>query len=138
AEGVCRARAGEATSDVKLDGAAAASLAWLPQETILCDRARLKRAIDIDLAEHARLVLAEAIVFGRAGMGDTVDDGFLLDRWRVRRGGRLIHAPAMRLDGAVAARLAQPAVAEGGGARATPLGGPGGAGTTGRVGAPGR
>ena len=30
---------------------------------------------DIDLAEDARVVLAEAIVFGRSGMGETVDDG---------------------------------------------------------------
>src|SRR5262249_3146023 len=77
AEKVYRTLAAEATIDVKLDVAAAASLAWLPQETILFDRARLKRAIDIDLAEDARLVLAEAIVFGRSGMGETVDDSFL-------------------------------------------------------------
>src|SRR5262249_35915962 len=45
------------------------------------------------------------------------------------RGGRLIHAEAMRLDGAVAARLAQPAVAKGGIAVATVLVVPGGEGT---------
>ena len=129
AEKVYRTLAPEAMIDVKLDVAAAASLAWLPQETILFDRARLKRTIDIDLAEDARVVLAEAIVFGRSGMGETVDDGFLLDRWRVRRGGRLIHAEAMRLDGAVAARLAQPAVAKGGIAVATVLVVPGDEGT---------
>src|SRR5262249_57637637 len=117
--------------DGKLSGGAAASVAWLPQETILFDRARLKRTIDIDLAEDARLVLAEAIVFGRAGMGETVDDSFLLDRWRLRRGGRLIHAEAMRLDGAVATRLARPAGAKGGIAVATVLGVPGDEGTAG-------
>jgi urease accessory protein len=129
AEKVYRTLEPDATIDVKLDVGAAASLAWLPQETILFDRARLKRAIDIDLAEDARLLLAEAIVFGRSGMGETVDDSFLLDRWRLRRGGRLIHAEAMRLDGAVAARLAQPAVAKGGIAVATVLVVPGDEGT---------
>jgi len=129
AEKVYRTLAPEATIDVKLNVAAQASLAWLPQETILFDRARLKRTIDIDLAEDARLVLAEAIVFGRAGMGETVDDSFLLDRWRLRRGGRLIHAEAMRLDGAVATRLARPAVAKGGIAVATVLVVPGDEGT---------
>src|SRR5262249_35117127 len=64
AEKVYRTLAPEAAIDVKLTVGAAASLAWLPQETILFDRARLKRTIDIDLAEDARLVLAEAIVFG--------------------------------------------------------------------------
>jgi urease accessory protein len=130
AEKVYRTLEPAATIDVKLDVGAAASLAWLPQETILFDRARLKRAIDIDLAEDARLLLAEAIVFGRSGMGEAVDESFLFDRWRLRRGGRLIHAEAMRLDGAVAGRLAQPAVAKGGIAVATVLVVPGDEGTT--------
>jgi urease accessory protein len=129
AEKIYRTLAPQATIDVKLDVAAAASLAWLPQETILFDRARLKRAIDVDLAEDARLVLAEAIVFGRSGMGEAVHRSFLFDRWRLRRGGRLIHAEALRLDGAVASRLAQPAVANGGIAVATVLVVPGDEGT---------
>jgi urease accessory protein len=54
-------------------------------------------------------------------MGETVADGFLLDRWRVRRGGRLLHAESTRLDGGIAARLAQPAVAKGGVAMANVL-----------------
>ena len=121
AEKVYRTLEAAATIDVKLSVGAAASLAWMPQEMILFDRARLKRAIDIDLAADARLLLAEAIVFGRSGMGEAVHDGFLFDRWRLRRGGRLIHAEAMRLDGAVARKLAQPAVAKGGIALATVL-----------------
>ena len=107
--------------DVKLDVAAGATLAWLPQETILFDRARLSRSIDVSLAPDARLFLAEAIVFGRSGMGETVEEGALIDRWRVRRGGRLIYAETVRLDGAIAERLAEPAVAKGGVAIATVL-----------------
>ena len=61
------------------------------------------------------------MIFGRSGMGETVADGFLLDRWRVRRGGRLLHAETARLDGDVAAKLAQPAVAKGGVAMANVL-----------------
>ena len=121
AEKVYRTLEAAATIDVKLSVGAAASLAWMPQEMIVFDRARLKRAIDIDLAADARLLLAEAIVFGRSGMGEAVHDGFLFDRWRLRRGGRLIHAEAMRLDGAVANKLAQSAVAKGGIALATVL-----------------
>ena len=113
---------GPATAVVaKLSVAAGGELAWLPQETILFDRARLTRTIDVELAADARLVLAEGIVFGRAGMGEAVDEGLLLDRWRVRRGGRLIHAECLRLDGAVAKKLAVPAVANGGIAVATVL-----------------
>jgi urease accessory protein len=121
AEKVYRTLEPDATIDVKLAVGATSSLAWLPRETILFNRARLRRTINIDLAEDARLLLAEAIVFGRSGMGETVDDAGEFDRWHLHRGGRLIHAEAMRLDGAVAAKLAQPAVANGGVAVATVL-----------------
>ena len=78
------------------------------------------------MAVDARLFLAEAIVFGRSGMGEAVEEGALFDRWRVRRGGKLVYAESVRLDGAIAKRLAEPAVAKGGIAVATVLVGPGG------------
>ena len=64
-------------------------------------------------------------MFGRSGMGESVSEGALFDRWRVRRAGRLIYAESVRLDGAIAARLAEPAVAKGGVAIATVLIAPG-------------
>jgi urease accessory protein len=133
AEKVYRTLAPAAAMDVKLEVGAAAALAWLPQETILFDRARFDRTIDIELAADARLLLAEAIVFGRSGMGEAVGDGALFDRWRLRRDGRLVHAEAMRLDGAVTAKLAQPAVANGGIALATVLAVPADEGTAASV-----
>jgi len=125
AEKVYRARDDAATIAVKLDVAAGATLAWLPQETILFDRARLARTIDVTLAPDARIVLSEALVFGRSGMGERVVQGALFDRWRVRRDGRLIYAETVRLEGGIAERLAEPAVANGGVAIATVLAVPG-------------
>ncbi|MGZ3309607.1 MAG: urease accessory protein UreD, partial [Xanthobacteraceae bacterium] len=87
AEKVYRTLDPDATIDVTLTLGAMSSLAWLPQETILFNRARLRRTINIDLAEDARLLLVEAIVFGRAGMGEAVDDAGVFDRWRLHRGG---------------------------------------------------
>jgi urease accessory protein len=121
AEKIYRTLEPDAAIDVTLAVGAGASLAWLPQETILFDRARLKRSIEVDLADDARLVLAEALVLGRSGMGEAVDDGLIFDRWRLRRNGMLIHAEAMRLDGGIAAKLVEPAVAKGGVAVATVL-----------------
>ncbi|CAL8977355.1 Urease accessory protein UreD [Rhodoplanes serenus] len=121
AEKVYRSHGPAAAVAVRLAVGAGARLAWLPRETILFDRARLDRIIEVDLAADARLVLAEAVVFGRAGMDEVVTHGRLVDRWRVRRDGRLLHAEGLRLDGAVAARLAEPAVAAGGIALATLL-----------------
>ena len=53
-----------------------------------------------------RIVLAEAIVFGRSAMGETVDEGKLTDRWRVRRDGQADFRGNARLDGAIAETLA--------------------------------
>ncbi len=135
AEKVYRALGPAAAADVRLTVAAGGALAWLPQETILFDRAKLRRAIEIDLAEDARLLLAEAIVFGRSGMGEAIGECELSDRWRLRRDGRLIHAEALRLDGAAAAKLARPAVGNGGVAVATVLLAPGDEAAAIRVGA---
>jgi urease accessory protein len=121
AEKVYRSLDPDAAIDVKLKVGAGGSLAWLPQETIMFDRARLVRAIDIELAADARLVFLEALVFGRSGMGEIVHQGRLSDRWRVYRAGRIFHAEAMRLEGDVAARLLQCAVTKGAVAVATLL-----------------
>jgi urease accessory protein len=133
AEKVYRSLGPDATIAVKLAVGADASLAWLPQETILFDRARLARSIDVDLAGTASLLLAEAVVFGRSGMGEEVRHGNFLDRWRIRRGGRLAYAETVRLDGEIAAKLKQPAVANGGCAVATILCVPGNAETVAAV-----
>ncbi len=126
AEKVYRSNGPDADMTVRLDLAKAARLVWLPQETILFDRARLSRRIDIDLAEGASLLMAEAVVLGRAAMGEAMNHGFFADRWRVRRGGRLVFADTAWLEGAIAARLIEPAVAAGGIAIATVLIAPGG------------
>jgi len=106
---------------VRIKASAGAMLRWLPQETILFDRARLDRRIDVDLDERAALVLAEAVVLGRSAMGESVEQGELIDRWRVRVGGRLVFAEAVRLTGAIAAKMSERAVAAGGCALATVL-----------------
>ena len=119
AEKVYRSLGDDTAIDVSMTIGEGASLRWLPQETILFDAARLRRTIEIDMAEDATLLAAEAIVFGRTAMDETVVDGALFDRWRVRRGGRLIFADTTRLDGAITATLGQRAIAGGGIAVAT-------------------
>jgi urease accessory protein len=121
AEKIYRSLGPATTVAVKLAVAAGATLRWLPQETILFDRARLFRRIDVEMEEGATLLLAESVVFGRSAMGESVGSGALADRWRVRVGGRLVFAESVRLDGAISKALAEPAVAAGGCAIATVL-----------------
>lgn len=64
-----------------------AHLGWLPQETILFDRARLSRNLDITLGPDASLLLCEMLVFGRAAMGEQVRSLHLEDRISITRVG---------------------------------------------------
>ena len=126
AEKIHRSLAPDTEIAVRLQVGSCGTLAWLPQEMIVFDQVRLKRAIDVDLAPDAHLLLAEAVIFGRSAMGEAVTSGKLLDRWRVRRGGALVFAETVRLDGMVAETLARRAVAAGGVAVASVLKIPGG------------
>jgi urease accessory protein len=75
-----------------------ARLDWLPQETILYEGARLTRSLEVDLADDATFCAVEAIILGREAMGEDARGAILSDTWRIRRGGRLIHAEATRLS----------------------------------------
>jgi urease accessory protein len=121
AEKVYRAEGPAARLTIALKAEARSHLSWLPQETILFDRARVLRRIDIDLAESASLLLCEIVVFGRAAMGERMQTGEFVDRWRLRRGGRLVFAENVRLDGNIGEKLASPAIANGGVAVGTAL-----------------
>jgi urease accessory protein len=116
AEKVYRAPGGAAQLNIALKVAAGAHLGWLPQETILFDRARVHRRFDIDLDDTASLLLCEIVVFGRTAMGERMEQGEFVDRWRLRRGGRLVFAETVRLDGNIGAKFGRSAVAKGGAA----------------------
>lgn len=114
AEKIYRSRDGEPASlRVRLDLGQGASLAWLPQPTILFDQSWLDRRTEASLAGDARLLAAECLIFGRAAMGEDVHRGGCRDVWRVRRDGRLIFADTLRLDGTVADILDRPATLDG-------------------------
>jgi urease accessory protein len=121
AEKIYRSLGADTDIRVKLHVGSGGALAWLPQETILFDRIRLRRSIEADLAPDASLLLAEGVVFGRSAMGETLTQGHFSDRWRVRRAGVLVFAESLRLHGAIAERLDQRAVAGGGVAIASVL-----------------
>jgi len=121
AEKVYRAPGQAAELNIALKVAAGAHLGWLPQETILFDRARVRRRFDIDLDATASLLLCEIVVFGRTAMGERMAQGEFVDRWRLRRGGKLVFAETVRLDGDIGAKLARSAVAKGAAAIGTAL-----------------
>ena len=68
-------------------------------------------------AARLPLTLVESVVFGRAAMGESVASGSFRDRWRIRRGGRLVFAEDVRARGRARAR-SSPARRSAAGARA--------------------
>jgi len=96
AEKVYRALTVPARSATRLKVCAAAKLAWLPQETILFDWARLSRTTEIELTHGAELMALEWLVLGRAAHGEKITGGHIADSWRVRKDGQLIWADSFR------------------------------------------
>lgn len=119
AERIYRSSGGVGRIATRLGLGAGARLDWLPQETILFEGGRLARTLDVEMAGDATLLAVEAVVLGRAAMGERVATGLLSDHWRIRRGGRLVHAEAVHAEGDLAAATAGPATLRGGRAFAT-------------------
>lgn len=119
AEKIYRSQGPDTRIETSLAVAERASLAWLPQESILFSGARLARSLTIDLAADARLVACESVFFGRSAMGEEIVRGSLRDRWRIRREGRLVFADDVRLEGGIAGQLGRPAIGAGARAAAT-------------------
>jgi urease accessory protein len=99
AERIYKRSAGTGRIETSITIADGARLDWLPQETILFDNSSLSRRLSIDVASDATLLAAESIILGRTAMGETIRTIGLADSWRVRRGGKLIFADGLRLDG---------------------------------------
>lgn len=98
---------------VQLNVADTASIHWLPQETILFDRARLKRSMSVDMAASATALLSETIIFGRVAMGETITEAAFTDCWRIKRGGKLVFAENLKLDGDISDFFGKKAIADG-------------------------
>jgi urease accessory protein len=114
AEKIYRTRdADETAVNVRIELGPAARLGWLPQPTILFDRACLDRATLVELAGDACFLGVEMLIFGRAAMGEDVRHGAYRDRWRVRRHDALIFADTFRAHGAIADILDRKATLDG-------------------------
>jgi len=105
AEKVYRSLGLDTTIANRLVAQEGAWLEWLPQETIIFDRARLRRTMRIDLEESAQALAGEILIFGRIARGESVTTGLVRDAWEVRRAGKLLWADALQLDGDIASVL---------------------------------
>jgi urease accessory protein len=97
AEKVYRALSETARVSTRLTASESAKLAWLPQETIVFNWARLSRETEIDLFSGAELLALEWLVLGRAAHGEEMVAGHIADSWRVKKDGRLVWADSFRI-----------------------------------------
>jgi len=92
AEKIYRALDRPARISTKLKVYGSAKLAWLPQETIVFNGARITRQTEIDLCSGAEMIALEWLVLGRIESGEEVLGGYIRDSWRIRLDGRLVWA----------------------------------------------
>lgn len=120
-ERIYRSSGGEAQLETHLRLKGSSMLEWLPQPTILFNHGRLRRMTRVDMDAASTLLAVEGIVFGRTAMQEEVQEGWVEDGWRVRRGGRLAFADTLRLTGDIAEQLRSRAVMAGNRATASIL-----------------
>ena len=109
AERLYRSITEPAKIEIRLRAYNAATLHWLPQETIIFDGAELDRTVCLDMSADSKCLLAETIVMGREAMGEDIRVCHFTDNWRLYREGQLFHAESLRLTDRVAEIMAVPA-----------------------------
>ena len=110
AEKVYRAISASAHITTTLRTRDAAKLAWLPQETIVFNGARVCRSTVIEVSTGSELLALEWLVLGRAAHGEKISVGHIVDSWRVMRDGRLVWADSFRATDDVFPHLSRKAL----------------------------
>lgn len=110
AEKIYRALDEAAHVTTQLNVGDGAKLAWLPQETILFNRVRLSRRIEIEISPGSELLALECLVLGRAAHGEKLSAGAIVDTWQVRKNGRLQWGDTFRLTDEVFSQITRKAL----------------------------
>lgn len=121
AEKIYRSAGADCEMTVDLSVGDGGWLEWLPQETILFDRARLRRRTRV-AAEGTGMVLAgEMMVFGRLARGEVFATGLARDAWDVAIDRRPVWRDALHLEGDILRMLDHAAAFDGARAAATAI-----------------
>ncbi|MCC3303690.1 urease accessory protein UreD [Sneathiella sp. HT1-7] len=121
AEKIYRSVGSMAVIEAEIHVARGAVLEWLPQETILFEKGRLRRMNTVYLEAGSRLIALEATLFGRTAHGETLRAASLQDGWKVWRNGKLLWFDNFVLEGDIHAKSLRPAVLAGAKGMATIL-----------------
>ncbi len=88
-------------------------LEWLPQETILFEKAKLRRLNKVELSSGSTFLAVEATVLGRRASGEALRNAHLIDGWKIWQNGKLVWFDQFRLNGNMDELLLKPALLDG-------------------------
>jgi urease accessory protein len=88
-----------AQQETRVRVGAGAVLEWLPQETIVFNRAVASNRMEVDLDAQAGFVGWDTLCFGRTTSGERFDAGSFRQRWQIRQAGALLWNEAGSLRG---------------------------------------
>ena len=97
AEKVYKSSGAQAENHLTMRVAEGAVLEWLPQGTILFDRALFRQRVRFDLAADSRLFAGSISILGRSAMGERFASGRYREHWDLKRDGRLVWADRFEL-----------------------------------------
>jgi len=97
------------TTDLRIEPDA--QINWLPQEMILYEGSALDRVLTVDLAQGARFLMVEPIIFGRAAMGEDLTQVSFKDRVRIHQDGKPLYWDGLDLNGNTKRHLVRRAIA---------------------------
>ncbi len=122
AERIYQAQPGQiGTIETRLEALDGSRIDWLPQETIVYNKAGLVRRLRVELHATATLLLVEPVVMGRTAMGEVVDDVDFRDSIEVVEDGCATFVDRTHFKGDTTRILAGPATGAGATAYATVL-----------------
>jgi urease accessory protein len=113
AEKIYRSVGSTAEIEADIHVATGAVLEWLPQETILFEKSRLRRMNSVHLEAGSRLIALEATLFGRTAHGETLHSASVRDGWKIWRDGKLLWFDNLVLEGDIDAQSQRRAVLDG-------------------------
>ena len=99
AEKVYRSAGEDSVIDISILVEDGALLEWMPQETIMFEGARLRRATNIDVFGSGRFIAGEIVIFGRRARSEKFTKGLFHETWQVREDGALAWVDGLHLDG---------------------------------------
>lgn len=92
AEKVYRSSGAEAENHLTMSVAEGATLEWLPQGTIVFDRALFRQKVRFEISGNATLFAGAISILGRTAMGESFSAGRYREHWDLLRDSKLIWA----------------------------------------------